>query len=920
MAIRTLTFTATPNGITPANAQKAGVQGEHNATRVIITLSPELLVVVGASNAVYRYEFIDGMGQFDTTENFLASDIDSLGVIDLPNGWTSAGGQAELRLVIAQLDIDSNEELVLYSFPCRLLFEGRDTGTGTTQANLEKGLSGLIAETVESASNADVAAANANNVAGAVLAAEDLRVTAETNRVDAESGRASAEGLRSTAETGRASAESSRVTSENGRANAENIRNTSEGQRNTAEGNRNTAEGTRQQNESSRITAEGLREQGEVARQTAYGEAETARDGLYNTAELSRNSEYDNAEAARQSLYSTAEDARDSNYDATETARNNSYGAAEAGRDSQYDTAETQRNTDYNSAELVRDGLYGTAEQDRDSIFQTAETARQQGYDEFDGRIVDIETTKADKTALSETNLRIATVDKTLTDYQNTIASININNEAKQTATGYGTVSLPANAANGQVSASVKGNTVTDENGTNSTISAGRLRSVNKNLFDISRVAKIVSMQDYETPMPTYATVSSGIITSKVGAYAQTYLLYKSDVTLNAGTYTLSTYVMADKSSGDKGVHIAVQDIDSYERVATSISNLSGYGVWERKSVTFTITSKTRVALNVQGVGVAGDYTNLNIKFKDIQLEPGTATPYAPHAYTTQYYPDCGILQSVGNANDEVSFNLSLQRWEDIQRVSDDKTLNGSLMWGDGTDLGNVYRFSLSNDFIDSDFTPSGSGRLVINTVEWLLLTNFTANYEHFYMGSTSMIIMVNKTTVDAYAGATVIEKFKAYINAYPVTLTYQLASPIITPIDVTGTLIAHPNGTVYWEPVLPVAGVYTSTGIAITNTTYPIESIESISKIDFITGVETEVDISKAVIAVDGLSFTHPDLTADDIVFFTYFHGVEGTQPKIDVEYYDSRYVLKDSVTGKFYKIVETVANATLTRTLVEV
>ena len=59
---------------------------------------------------------------------------------------------------------------------------------------------------------------------------------------------------------------------------------------------------------------------------------------------------------------------------------------------------------------------------------------------------------KADKSALTETNLRIATINKSLSDYQNAIASINVNQSPKQTASGYGTVSLPVNAANGQVS------------------------------------------------------------------------------------------------------------------------------------------------------------------------------------------------------------------------------------------------------------------------------------------------------------------------------------------------------------------------------------------------------------------------------------------------------------------------------------
>ena len=48
------------------------------------------------------------------------------------------------------------------------------------------------------------------------------------------------------------------------------------------------------------------------------------------------------------------------------------------------------------------------------------------------------------------------------------MASVNVNQEAKQKATGYGIVSLPKNAANGQVSAVVKGNTITNKAGVTS--------------------------------------------------------------------------------------------------------------------------------------------------------------------------------------------------------------------------------------------------------------------------------------------------------------------------------------------------------------------------------------------------------------------------------------------------------------------
>ncbi len=136
------------------------------------------------------------------------------------------------------------------------------------------------------------------------------------------------------------------------------------------------------------------------------------------------------------------------------------------------------------------------------------------------------------------------------------------------------------------------------------------------------------------------------------------------------------------------------------------------------------------------------------------------------------------------------------------------------------------------------------------------------------------------------------------------------LAEPIVTPVNVTGTLVGHPTGTIYFEPVLPVAGVYTASGIEVTDTDFPIDYIEKIAKIDFMTGVETEVDVSQAVIAGDGLSFTHAELADGDIVFFTYYHAVEGTQPEIDVEYYDSRYTVKDSETGQFYRWKVSVAN----------
>jgi hypothetical protein len=151
----------------------------------------------------------------------------------------------------------------------------------------------------------------------------------------------------------------------------------------------------------------------------------------------------------------------------------------------------------------------------------------------------------------------------------------------------------------------------------------------------------------------------------------------------------------------------------------------------------------------------------------------------------------------------------------------------------------------------------------------------------------------------------------------------YQLATPELINLTeqglVSGQLLSQPSGTVYVSDKAYDAGVYDS-GITITDTTYPIDEITTLSKVDFETGAETDLDISTAVIAGGGLSFTHPELADGDIVFFGY-DFTNGSVPALTtVEYYDSRYVIEDSVTGTFYQWNVTVANGVSSIELVEV
>ena len=62
-------------------------------------------------------------------------------------------------------------------------------------------------------------------------------------------------------------------------------------------------------------------------------------------------------------------------------------------------------------------------------------------------------------------------------------------------------------------------------------------------------------------------------------------------------------------------------------------------------------------------------------------------------------------------------------------------------------------------------------------------------------------------------------------LTADAVSVNYQLAQPVITPIEVSGTLLSYPSGTVYVENAVADAGVY-SDKMTILNQGLPDPSI----------------------------------------------------------------------------------------------
>jgi hypothetical protein len=423
-----------------------------------------------------------------------------------------------------------------------------------------------------------------------------------------------------------------------------------------------------------------------------------------------------------------------------------------------------------------------------------------------------------------EQKLKIAQVEKALNDYKATLQQINVNQEATQSVTGYGIISLPPNAANGQVSVTLFGNTEVDEEGnTKSTISASRLKSVGKNLLDYKNIT--------DRGVGSVTIIENGI------EYEGNYYFVVPVSNLKIG----QPYVMswtAEQISGDVAI-LPRWRLAYTDGTNSSYQAVSGDALTPSKAVK-EIWLYSKVSADV-----------LKTRFTDIQLEPGSvATAYEPYTESNAYVVATDSegkiieLRSLPNGvKDEINVT----------------TGKATIRIGHKTDV------------------ASGT---VINYVD---MADGGQYYAWNNDGETETGIKGDTLEIDA------------------TSLNYQLAKPIETPVQVSGTLVSYPSGTVYIEPFVADAGIYVDK-MEVLYSDLPIKALEKISKVDFDTGLETELDITKAVIAEDKLSFTHPDLTSGDIVFFVYEHGAESTEPETEISYYDSRYVIKGE-DDKFYQ-----------------
>lgn len=138
------------------------------------------------------------------------------------------------------------------------------------------------------------------------------------------------------------------------------------------------------------------------------------------------------------------------------------------------------------------------------------------------------------------------------------------------------------------------------------------------------------------------------------------------------------------------------------------------------------------------------------------------------------------------------------------------------------------------------------------------------------------------------------------------------LATPVSTPGVASGILVLYPGGKVKLEPALKDTAHYTDK-FEISRTGFPISSIESIRVLDPASGRYTVISTAGAVIAANGLTFTHPDLTEGDIVEAVYLWSYAGVLGENTYGYLKDPLIAYDTTGGKYYKIFPTVSAGTL-------
>jgi len=149
-----------------------------------------------------------------------------------------------------------------------------------------------------------------------------------------------------------------------------------------------------------------------------------------------------------------------------------------------------------------------------------------------------------------------------------------------------------------------------------------------------------------------------------------------------------------------------------------------------------------------------------------------------------------------------------------IKNISNAIILNGSNeAWSNPSEYTTTYRLICNNWCVDKNvlLSTANSGLAVSADGDYAIIPSAAGTGADIrsicFYSNNWLYIRVEKEKVDAMEGGTVLDKFKNYLNLYPVTLIYQLAEPEIIPIICEDVKTYYPYTNIYTTntPVSPV-------------------------------------------------------------------------------------------------------------------
>lgn len=325
--------------------------------------------------------------------------------------------------------------------------------------------------------------------------------------------------------------------------------------------------------------------------------------------------------------------------------------------------------------------------------------------------------------------------------------------------------------------------------GTKSTVSASRLKSVGKNLFDKNSKLEI---NRYLEDTGRRIASSDWCITDYIKVEGNT------------------TYISSGYSNSGYNPSVGFFDNDY-----NFISGLKHSG-----TNPFIFTTPSNCA-----------YIRESIPISDIesyQLERGTAaTPYEPYTESNAYIVakkdnKIVILRSLPNGVSDRIYRKDNGEWEVEKNVSESLANNFFIEFHVATN--NYYGITI--------YLPQGVVNFKINNYYGIQFSNSSDYIDYdglsFMYWNKADVWVRLKVPKSAFTSVFNLEEAKQWLEQNNITLTYQLATPVEIPIDVEGSLECYPGGTIIVEPYIADKFLYNN----------GIDLPKPVSQIDIIKGI----------------------------------------------------------------------------------